>query len=102
MRFLIFPLAALIATIAIWAAPATGQEQLPEQSAFLTVCNTATQLGQIQGVSVSHCRKVAVVEEGNLALVTVSVKVAGQGKFLIHVALQKSVWTQSALDVQPG
>ena len=94
------------AVVLIWfgvsTTGATGQQQLPEQSALMTACYTATQLGQIGGVNISRCRKVAVIEEGNFALVTVKVWADGQGVFLVRVALQKSVWSQSALDVQPG
>lgn len=95
-----------VAILLVWffttAPRATGQEQLPEQSAFLTTCNTAKQLGQIAGLNVSRCRKIAVEEDGNLALVTVKVWVDGQGIFIVRSALQKSVWTQSALDVTNG
>lgn len=104
MRFF-FTIVAIFAAVAFageLTRDATAQEQLPEQSAFLTACHTATQLGQIGGVNVSRCRKVSLLEEGNFALVTVRVWVDGQGIFLVRVALQKSVWMQSALDVQSG
>lgn len=99
-----------LATLAVCAAAALGlfagraqsQEVLPVQDPFLHACHSATQLGQLGGVNISRCRKVAVVEEGNFALVTVKVWVDGQGIFLVRTALQKSVWSQSALDVQPG
>lgn len=85
-----------------FASMGTAQEVLPEQSALMTVCKTATQLGQLGGVNISRCRKVAVAEDGNTALVTVKVWVDGQGVFLVREALQKSAWSQSAIDVQPG
>lgn len=97
----IWAAAALLWFFTVGAELANSQAQLPEQSALMTACHTATQLGQVGGVNVSRCRKVAVVEEGNFALVTVKVWVDGQGKFLVSVALQKSVWTQSAINVAP-
>lgn len=81
------------------ATTAPAQEALPEQSSLLTACNIATQIGQISGLNVSRCRRVAIVEEGNLALVTVKVWVDGQGVFLVKTGLQKSVWSQAAIDV---
>lgn len=94
-----------VAIFVIWffttARPATGQEVLPQSSPFLTACTFAQQLGQIEQVSVSNCRKVAEVVEGNTALVTVKVKVAGQGWFIVSTALQRSEWSHSAFSVQP-
>ncbi len=94
---------AWVAAMALaFASMGGAQEQIPEQSAFLTACNSATQLGQIGGVNVSRCRKVSVVEGGNFALVTIKVWVDGQGVFLVRAAYQKSVWSQTALDVSPA
>lgn len=100
--FVIWIVLAVAFVMTVDVPSATGQEQLPEQSAFVTACTTATQMGQITGVNVSRCRKVAAVEEGNLAYVTVKVWVVGEGTFLIRLAYQKSVWNQTAIYVTPG
>jgi len=102
LQGIIYVMVVALAAVAWFAPVGTSQEVLPEQSVLLTACKSATQLGQIGGVNVSRCRKVVVVEEGNIALVTVKVWVDGQGTFIIRFAYQKSVWSQSAVDVQPG
>jgi len=80
---------------------ANGQEALPEQSSVLTVCQTARSIAQMSGVNLEKCRVVSVVEEGNTALVTVKVKITGQGWFLVSEGLMKSAWTQTALNIRP-
>jgi len=92
----------LLWVLTLGASKAGSQEQFPEQSAFLTTCNAAKQIGQVGGVKVTRCRKVEVLEDGNFALVTVKVWVEGVGVFLVRAAYQKTVWMQSALEVAQG
>lgn len=101
----------LVAVAVIWAALAVlwaatvgvpsagGQEALPEQSPLTTACAAMTNLAGAEHLSVTRCRRVAEIVEGNTALVTVKVWVAGQGTFTGSFVFYRSVWTQTAVRI---
>lgn len=82
--------------------PATAQAVVAEESSLLTACQSARALANLSHLNVSRCRKVAVVEEGTSALVTVKVWVDGQGVFIVSVGLMRTVWSQQAILVSPA
>jgi len=52
-------------------------------------------------VEMEYCRRASEVQQGNLALVTVKVKIVGQGLYFVTVGLQRTVWAQQFLTVNP-
>jgi len=105
MRQFAIILAAILAALFIWFVllpeRATSQAAVPEESLLITACTTARQLAILGGVNVEKCRLVSSMDEGQTALITVKVKVTGQGWFSVAAAYQRSVWNQSALQVTP-
>lgn len=91
--------AALVLSYA--AGSAGSQAVVPQESAFATTCETARAVGQLAGVNVSNCRLVSVAEEGQVALVTVKVRVAGTGWFTVTESLYKTAWSMTALNIKP-
>jgi hypothetical protein len=83
------------------ATEAEAQQVLPNESLLDTACTTARQIGIIGGANIEKCRLVSVMDEGQTALITVKVKVSGQGWFAVALAYQRSVWTQSAIQITP-
>lgn len=73
----------------------------PEASPFLTACNTSYLLAVMAGLEIQYCRRASEVVQGNLAIVTVKVKIAGQGLYFITVALQRTEWVQQNLAINP-
>ena len=73
----------------------------PEQSPLITACNTSQMLALQAGVEMQYCRRASEAQLGNLALVTVRVKIAGQGLYFVTVGLQRTVWSQQFLAVNP-
>lgn len=92
---------ALLLGVAVFAGGANSQEQLPEQSPFLTACAVAQSLGEDQSLPVTNCRLVGEAVNGNRAQVVVSVRVAGQGRFMVKVGLFRSVWGMHTVTVTP-
>jgi hypothetical protein len=104
MRFALISVAALALAMFIAVThpgPAVSQGVVPEESLLMTACTTARQLAILGGVNVEKCRLVSQMDEGQTALITVKVKVTGQGWFSVAAAYQRSVWNQSALQVTP-
>ncbi len=73
----------------------------PESSPFLTACNTAYLLAVQSNVTLEYCRRASEVKEGNLALVTVKVKIADRGLYFVSVGLQRTEWVQQTLAINP-
>lgn len=82
------------------AANAGSQAQLPESSPFLTACSFAAALGAEAELGVSNCRRVSEEVVGNVAKVQVSVRVEGQGRFLVTVFLFRGEWGLHAAEVE--
>ena len=104
MRFLIVASVALFfaAFIAVThPGPAVSQQVVPKESLLDTACTTALQLAILGGVNAERCRLVSQMDEGQTALITVKVKITGQGWFAVALAYQRSVWSQSAISVTP-
>ena len=96
---------AILVALFIWfvllPSHATSQAAVPKESLLDTACTTAYQLAIIGGVSAEKCRLVSQMDEGQTALITVKVKITGQGWFAVALAYQRSVWNQSAISVTP-
>ncbi len=92
---------ALLWFFTVGAEVAGSQQAVPTESLLTTACTTARQLAILGGVNVEKCRLVSAMDEGQTALITVKVKVTGQGWFSVAAAYQRSVWNQSALQVTP-
>jgi hypothetical protein len=52
-------------------------------------------------VNAEKCRLVSQMDEGQTALITVKVKITGQGWFAVALAYQRTVWAQSAISITP-
>jgi len=96
----------LFAMTAFWGMFSSAHAQEvpelpPEQSPFITACNTSQMLTIQAGVEMEYCRRASEVQQGNLALVTVKVKIVGQGLYFVTVGLQRTVWAQQFLTVNP-
>ncbi len=98
----IFVVAILAATLGVWAFPATAEEVPPEQSPLATACQIARSTAAIAGLNMEKCRRVEEVVDGNVALVTVKVKITDQGWFNVTVALFRSAWGQTGISVSPS
>lgn len=97
----IWAAAALLWFFTVGAEIADSQGVLPKTSLVDTACTTAYQLAIIAGVNAEKCRLVSQMDEGQTALITVKVKITGQGWYAVALAYQQSVWTQSAINVTP-
>lgn len=86
---------------ALLVGRAESQQALPKEGLLDTACTTALQLAIIGGVNAEKCRLVAMHDEGQTALITVKVKITGQGWFAVALAYQRTVWAQSAISVTP-
>lgn len=101
MKFIAACIAAVLIA-AFWTLPATSQQVVPEQSAFVTACQSARAMAQVANLNMASCRRVAEVVEGNTALVTIKVRISGQGVFFITASYMQSIWGQQSIFVRPA
>lgn len=95
--------AALVAALgaALYPERVIAQQVVPKESLLDTACTTAYQLAIIGGFNAEKCRLVSAMDEGQTALITVKVKISGQGWYAVALAYQRSVWAQSAIAITP-
>ena len=102
---LVIPTILVIVTILlaglVYGSAATAQQAVPEQSVLLTACQSARALATVAGLNMERCRRVSESVEGNTALVTVKVKITGQGDYIIAYAFMQTAWSQQAILVTP-
>jgi len=105
MRGFAVTVLAILVALFIWfvllPSNATSQAAVDKTSLLDTACTTAYQLAIVGGVNAEKCRVVSQMDEGQTALITVKVKITGQGWFAVALAYQRSVWSQSAISVTP-
>lgn len=102
-------LAVLISMIVLVFAFAQGfvrsgnaQEVAPEQSALLTACAQAGALAESSGQTMTRCRLVGIgTTNPNYQIITVQVKINGQGLFQVKVYLTRSVWNIQTFTITP-
>jgi hypothetical protein len=104
MKFLFYiaVVVGLYLVVLAYAPAVDAQEELPDQYALSTACASAANLAAIANLSMTKCRRVAEEYQGNTALVTVKVWIAGQGQFIVSVVLYKSIWGQQNISVNPA
>ena len=81
---------------------AEAQQAVPQTDPLTVGCSYATALAAKDRLTVAWCRKVAVVQEGNSALVTVQVKVPGQGRFTVGMQMYQTTWDTQTVTVLPA
>ena len=92
---------ALLWIFTVGAEVADGQQVVPKESLVSTACTTVYQIAALGGVNPEKCRVVSQVDDGQDALITVKVKITGQGWFAVALAYQRTVWAQSAISITP-
>lgn len=101
MKARIIAAAVVIALAVAFAPVGTSQQAVDKTSLLDTACTTARQVGILGGANIEKCRLVSQMDEGQTALITVKVKVSGQGWFAVALAYQRTVWSQSAMSITP-
>lgn len=107
MRGLAIILVIWAAVAVVWVATvgeelADAQQAEPKTSLLDTACTTAYQVAVLGHVNAEKCRLVVQHDEGQTALITVKVKITGQGWYTVSLAYQKTVWSQSAISIAPA
>lgn len=96
---------ALLWFFTIGAEIADSQPVLPEDSPVATACAHAGALAESQKVGMLKCRLVGISYQPesrpNHQIVTVRVKIAGQGWFQVAVFLHRSVWNVQTATITP-